>query len=231
MVKWGKTRKENALTLYTGPLLRIILLAALAAGCSGGGGGGSSQPQNPSDSPPPGDSCSGFTPWETSEFVLPYTVGESYRVNQANCSGFGHSGFWLYGYDFDMPIGTVVKAARDGVVAHAQDGAVDGDRNQTNLITVEHVDGTVALYSHLTRNGVQVTIGQPVFTGDTIGLSGDTGNTGGLPHLHFSLHPCASLPGLPGTEDCPSMPVNFRNTDPNTQGLLADRFYEALEYD
>jgi murein DD-endopeptidase MepM/ murein hydrolase activator NlpD len=161
---------------------------------------------------------------------LPYTVSESYRINQANCSGFGHSGFWLYGYDIVMPIGTVVIAARDGTVVHAQDGARDGDRARTNLITIEHDDGTVALYSHLTLNGVQVTIGQSVLAGDAIGLSGDTGNTGGLPHLHFSLHPCSALPGLPGSGSCPSEFVNFRNADPNNDGLVAGRFYEAMPF-
>ena len=174
--------------------------------------------------------CSGFGPWDQSPFVLLYTVGDSYRVNQANCSGFGHSDFWQYGYDFEMAIGTVVTAARDGVVVHAQDGAPDGDRNRTNLITVEHDDGTVALYSHLTLNGVHVTAGQAVMVGDVIGQSGDTGNTGGLPHLHFSLHPCSALPGLPGSGNCPSIPANFRNTDANPQGLAADRFYESLPF-
>lgn len=117
------------------------------------------------------------------------------RVNQANCSGFGHSDFWQYGYDFVMDI------------------------------------GTVALYSHLTLNGVLVTAGQFVSAGDTIGLSGDTGNTGGLPHLHFSLHPCSDLPGLPGAGSCPSIFVNFRNTAENDSGLEAGRSYEALPFD
>ncbi len=198
------------------------LLLALGA-CGGGESGGDTGPIVTS-------ACTGFGDWTQSAYVLPYTVGESHRVNQANCSGFGHSGFWQYGYDFEMVIGTVVKAARDGVVAHAQDGASDGDPNRTNLITVQHVDGTVALYSHLTLNGVHVTIGQSVLAGDTIGLSGNTGNTGGLPHLHFSLHPCASLPGLPGTDNCPTIPVNFRNTDANPQGLVAGRFFQAQPF-
>ncbi len=154
-------------------------------------------------------------------------MGEAYRLNQGNCSGFGHSGFWLYGYDFTMPIGTIVNAARDDVVQFAQDGARDGDRARTNLITIEHSDGTVALYSHLTLNGVHVTIGQTVVAGDVIGQSGDTGNTGGLPHLHFSLHPCGALPGLPGTGSCATIPANFRNTLANPEGLQPGLTYLA----
>jgi murein DD-endopeptidase MepM/ murein hydrolase activator NlpD len=206
---------------------RIGLAAAFLlsiSACSGGSSGGASGPAAGRDV------CDGFGPWQSSPFVLPYTVGETYRLNQGNCSGFGHSGFWQYGYDFEMPIGTVITAARDGEVVHAQDGAADGDRARTNLITIEHADGSVALYSHLTLNGVHVTAGQQVLAGDTIGLSGDTGNTGGLPHLHFSLHPCRSLPGLPGTDNCPSMPINFRNTDANPEGLISNTNYQALPF-
>ena len=203
-----------------------LLAAALAAlGACGSGSGGTPG----ADTTPP-ISCGEFPPWQESAYVLPFTVGERYVVNQGNCSGFGHSGFWAFGYDFTMPIGTVVTAARDGVVLHAQDGTEDGDRNGTNLITVRHDDGTVAVYSHLTLNGVHVTVGQSVAAGDPIGLSGDTGNTGGLPHLHFSVHPCGALPGLPGTGDCPSEPVNFRNTVANPRGLYAGNSYEALPF-
>jgi murein DD-endopeptidase MepM/ murein hydrolase activator NlpD len=202
-----------------------ILMTSFCAACGGGSPTGSDNQANLAPVV-----CSGFGPWEQSEHVLPYTVGTSYLVNQGNCSGFGHSGFWSYGYDFEMPIGTVVSAARAGVVDHAQDGAQDGDRSRTNLITIRHNDGTVALYSHLTLNGVHVTIGQNVVAGDVIGLSGDTGNTGGLPHLHFSLHSCGALPGLPGTGDCPSIALNFSNTDANPGGLIAGRRYEALPF-
>ncbi len=204
--------------------LAAVLLSAMSA-CSGGSSSGIA------DLDVGQSACGEFGPWQESNYVLPYTVGETYRLNQGNCSGFGHSGFWQFGYDFEMPIGTVVSASREGVVVHAQDGATDGDRARTNLITIEHADASVALYSHLTLNGVQVTVGQTVLAGDPIGLSGDTGNTGGLPHLHFSLHPCQSLPGLPGTGNCPSMPVNIRNTVANPEGLIANLTYEALPFD
>ena len=211
-------------SVWIAAALSIVAVGAFVTSC---GGGGSSGAPAPPVAPAPA-LCTGFGNWQTSEFVLPYTVGDSYQVNQANCSGFGHSGFWAYGYDFTMPIGTIITAARDGVVVHAQDGAADGNPNQTNLITIQHSDGTVALYSHLTLNGVHVTIGQPIVAGDVIGQSGNTGNTGGLPHLHFSLHPCGALPGLPGTGTCPTIPVNFSNTIPNPTGLLPGRFYTAL---
>jgi murein DD-endopeptidase MepM/ murein hydrolase activator NlpD len=173
------------------------------------------------------DQCGPFGDWEESPFVLPYPEGEAWEVNQANCSGFGHSGFWKHGYDFIMPIGTQVTASRAGTVGWARDGCTDYDTTCTNLVTVIHDDGLVSLYSHLTLGGVLVAGGERVEAGDAIGLSGVTGNTGGLPHLHFSVHPCNELPGLPGAGDCPSVAANFRNTDPNPEGLEARRTYVA----
>jgi|GEM_PF-1117329 len=177
------------------------------------------------------NSCGDYPAWETSDYVLPYPTGVSHTVNQANCSGFGHSGFWRYSYDFTMPIGTTVTAARAGIVIFTNESAADGNPNGTNLITIRHEDGTVALYSHLTQGGVLVEPGQYVEAGQVIGRSGNTGNTGGLPHLHFSLHPCASLPGLPGSVNCPSIPVTFRNTDANPHGLGVRRIYTAEEFE
>jgi murein DD-endopeptidase MepM/ murein hydrolase activator NlpD len=168
--------------------------------------------------------------WENSYYVLPFPVGRSYYVNQANCSGYGHSGFWNHGYDFTMQIGTIITASRSGTVGWANDGCTDGSPGCTNLITIIHEDGTVALYSHLTNGGVLVKSGNLVEAGDTIAKSGNTGNTGGLPHLHFSVHPCNALPGLPNAGDCPSLPVNFKNTDPNPSGLIGHTSYEAKEY-
>jgi len=39
-----------------------------------------------------------------------------------------------------------------------------------------------------------------------------------------------ALPGLPGTGDCPSEPVKFRNIDANPTDLNAGRSYEALPF-
>jgi murein DD-endopeptidase MepM/ murein hydrolase activator NlpD len=162
-----------------------------------------------------------------SPYILPYQKGTKYWLNQANCSGHGHSRFWNHGYDFKMDIGTPVLASRDGTVMTANDGCKDGARACTNLITVRHADGSFALYSHLTKGGVNVVKGQDVLAGQVIGHSGDTGNTGGLPHLHFSVHPCGTLPGLGSQSTCPSQPINFRNTEPNPRGLIAAHFYRA----
>ncbi len=219
----GKTSRLRALPAFrrwAAALLPRALLVLSVAACDHG-----DSPSAPRAEP---DICGPFGAWQSSPYALPYPVGTAYYVNQANCSGFGHSGFWSNGYDFLMPLGTTVTAARSGVVVHSLGGAEDGDRSRTNLVTIEHDDGTVALYSHLTRDGNLVEVGELVAAGESVGRSGDTGNTGGVPHLHFSVHPCSRLPGLPGTGgDCSSIAVNFRNTDPNPQGLEAGRTYPA----
>ena len=207
-------------TLVSTPAL-VALVSCAALSCD---------PGTPAATSPVAEPCGGFPAWESSSYVLPYGAGESYRVNQANCSGFGHSGFWKFGYDFSMEIGTPVTAARAGVVLHSMGGARDGDRTQTNLVTVAHDDGTILVYSHLTFRGALVDAGDRVEAGEVIALSGDTGLTGDLPHLHFSLHSCGALPGLPGGDEssCPTLPMNFRNTEPNALGLLPGRSYVAL---
>lgn len=174
----------------------------------------------------PAGECGPFPDWSTSPYRLPYPAGASYEMRQGNCSGFGHSGFWKHGYDFIMPIGEFVVASRGGTVGWARDGCSDGDMECTNLITIQHADGNVTVYSHLTLGGVLVQTGSEVAAGDTIGRSGNTGYST-EPHLHFSLHPCNDLPGLPDAGFCPSLPVTFSNTDPNPGGLVAGRRYAA----
>jgi murein DD-endopeptidase MepM/ murein hydrolase activator NlpD len=161
--------------------------------------------------------------WETSPYVLPYPKGKSYFVNQANCSGFGHSGIYKYGYDFVMPIGSEVCASRDGVVSEIRDLFEDGDLkpSHSNWVKIKHEDGNITAYSHLSRGSVLVKPGDHVKAGDVIGLSGNSGDTGGLPHLHLHLSECSE------PVDCGTLPFVFSNTDPNPKGLLPQRYYEA----
>lgn len=168
------------------------------------------------------ESCGGYPDWRSSAYVLPYPAGESYRVSQGNCFAWGgHRGSYRYSYDFAMPIGALVTAARAGVVVETRTEFVDGDiaAGHENLVKVEHQDGTIAAYSHLSKALVEV--GEVVAAGDPLGLSGNTGQTGGLPHLHFQLSPCWEPTA------CTTIPVTFVNTRPNPNGLLADEVYPA----
>ena len=188
----------------------------VASGCS-----------SPTD---PDELCTGFPDWQTSPYVLPYPVGSAYLVDQGNCSppGNGHRGASRYGYDFLMPIGTRVTAARAGSVLLVEESHVDGEIAATgkdNYVYVLHDDGTSALYGHFTNLGVAVDVGQTVTPGMTIGFSGNTGNTGNKPHLHLSVFACNPI--ALGSAACPTLPFTFRNTDPNPSGLQRGRTYEA----
>jgi murein DD-endopeptidase MepM/ murein hydrolase activator NlpD len=182
---------------------------------------------------PTGERCTGYPPAASSPYVLPFPVGISYVVAQGNCSGYGHSGFWKYSYDFAMPIGSVVTAARAGVVFVAVGIYPDtGPHDMTvppNLVLVRHDDSTVAVYSHLMHDGVRVQVGQVVAAGDTLALSGNSGYTGGFPHLHFSIHACDRLPGFSAAPDCPAVPMTFANARPRILGpLITHLTYRAV---
>jgi murein DD-endopeptidase MepM/ murein hydrolase activator NlpD len=180
----------------------------------------------------PGDSevCTGYADWQSSSYVLPYSAGKTFKVIQGNCSapGNGHRGVQRYGYDFDMGIGTQFVAARAGVVAAVEESHVDGqvgDSGLDNYIAVRHTDGTVAIYGHITHDGAIVSVGDVVQQGATLGMSGNTGNTNNIPHLHLSVHSCDPVTG--GSAACPSIPVTFRNTEANPQGLQVGQNYTA----
>ena len=83
------------------------------------------------------------------------------------------------GVDYGAPIGTPVHVVGDGVVAFA------GQQNgYGNVIQVQHSDGRMTVYAHLSKIGV--TRGERVAQGEQIGNVGMTGWATG-PHLHFEF--------------------------------------------
>jgi murein DD-endopeptidase MepM/ murein hydrolase activator NlpD len=137
-----------------------------------------------------GDPTAKLTPYL---YALPFPAGEAHRVIQGFNGTFSHNGDDAFAVDFRMPVGTSVRAARDGIVVAFNDTADSHgvtpefkDRSRANWIVVLHDDGTLAEYWHLEPHGVRVAIGQHVARGQVIGLSGFTGHTT-TPHLHFEI--------------------------------------------
>jgi murein DD-endopeptidase MepM/ murein hydrolase activator NlpD len=117
--------------------------------------------------------------------------GDAPRILGQGVGGrYSHEGSGRYAFDFSMPWGTPVLAARGGRVIAVRDdarasGAMRRRYDQANAVEVLHDDGTIATYAHLQR-GALVEVGQAVATGEPLGLSGDTGFSTG-PHLHFMV--------------------------------------------
>jgi murein DD-endopeptidase MepM/ murein hydrolase activator NlpD len=186
-----------------------VVLVSLALGCQ------ADAPTVPTIVSPNGEVCTGYPDSRTSPYRLPYPVGARYQLIQGNCSGFGHSGFWKYSYDFGMPMGSVVTGSHDSTAT-------------PNLVLVQHADSSIAVYSHLQQFGVRVRVNQVVSAGDTLALSGNSGYTANTPHLHFSLHACESLPGFVADPQCPALPLTFTNPIPHPAGpLLVGQSYRA----
>lgn len=164
--------------------------------------------------------CDGYPSWQTSEYVLPYEIGQTHRVGQTNCATFTHKALDRYAYDFRMDIGTNVVSAREGVVTEVVEDNEDnnGCGQPPNVVKIRHVDETIAQYYHLTKNGALVKVGDTVNQGQVIALSGNTGCSTG-PHLHFQVVV---------KEHGNSIPVTFKNTQPNPRGLVSEREYTAL---
>ena len=169
------------------------------------------------------NTCGPFPDWQSSPYVLPFPVGSTHYVSQSTCTNGGHKGPYKHSYDFMMPIGTKVTAARAGTVADIRVNFRDGQSalQESNWVKIRHDDGTIASYSHLTENGALVKIGDRVVAGQPIGLSGNTGWTGVLPHLHFHVGTCLE------PVNCGTLPVTFRNAGPNPDGLDGKRYYTA----
>lgn len=113
--------------------------------------------------------------------------------------GYGACGCEAYfcgrchtGIDIVAPFGASVRAAKSGVVRDtinscADFGSYSCGGGYGNRVIVEHSDGYVAIYGHLKRGSVRVSVGQSVTGGSTVlGSEGSSGFSTG-PHLHFEI--------------------------------------------
>jgi murein DD-endopeptidase MepM/ murein hydrolase activator NlpD len=122
-------------------------------------------------------------------YSLPFAKGTSHQVWQGYHSLFSHWG--NYAIDFRMKRGTVIHAARGGVVVGIRDeykwGGV-GRRyvGKENALVIRHSDSTYAHYLHIRNKGALVKLGDTVQQGQPIAISGSTGFSA-FPHLHFEV--------------------------------------------
>jgi len=107
----------------------------------------------------------------------PMVPGKSFGVKRVFN---GKSSWQLHtGADFPVPVGSPVLAVADGTVVVAEDLFFEG-----NTVMIDHGDGLVSMYFHL--SDIKVQVGQEVKKGHTLGPVGSTGRATG-PHLFFGV--------------------------------------------
>ena len=196
---------------------------------------------------------SDYTPAKQSEYVLPYPVGKRHYIPQGNCGAYTHTQSYVfqgidagdlsYAYDFSLPIGAEIVASRGGQVIN-----IEGKHKYTgdnalkqNFIVIRHNDGTFAYYGHLDHKGVLVEVGDTIDQGDVIGLSGRSGYSYGIPHLHFAVFEGESnncdATGFDSSDrttiklsECKSIPITFKNAEPLDTPPVVGKYYKAVEY-
>lgn len=122
-------------------------------------------------------------------YRLPYQSEKKFLFVQGANSTMSHRD--ELSFDFKMRTGTALFAAREGRVTEVRE---DSDKGGTkpeflslgNHVIIRHGDGSLAVYWHLQKNGVEVAEGDSVKQGQLIGYSGNTGYTA-FPHLHFAV--------------------------------------------
>jgi murein DD-endopeptidase MepM/ murein hydrolase activator NlpD len=158
-------------------------------------------------------------------YLVPFRHGDKRRLSQGFQGSFSHYGENEHAVDFEMPIGTEVYAARDGIVAEIREdsrvGGPSGNYSRDgNFILIMHDDGSFANYVHLQYGGAIVEPGDNVVAGELIGYSGNTGRSSG-PHLHFDVR----IPQTDGTMK--SIPFLFRGKNGEPVEPVEGRFYYA----
>lgn len=155
-----------------------------------------------------------YPPQVSSPYKLPWKVGISRFVSQGNRSFTSHRALHFYAWDFVMPLGAEIVAARDGTVIRVVQN-FSGVGFDPNYIWIQHEDGEISNYGHIQKNSALVKIGDYVRSGQPIALNGMVGQTT-LPHVHFVVF------NKDATE---SIPVSFSDVPGGVP--LAGRLYTS----
>ena len=136
--------------------------------------------------------CPGAIP-DGTVYMLPFGPADRHRLLQGAHGTFSHQAGSGndFANDWDMPEGTIVLAARGGVVVGLRvdsmaHGVGERFKNSANYVILRHADGTYGEYLHLQPYAAMVKLGEDVHVGQAIAHSGNSGYTS-RPHLHFGV--------------------------------------------
>ena len=163
------------------------------------------------------------TAWEP-RHVYPFPLaGGPFLCTQAEGGAFTH---WFaathHAIDFRCPIGTPVLSVAAGTVHELRCGHACGGIHVRNLflwnsVLVQHLDGTVAEYVHI--SAAHVALGDAVQQCQHIADSGDIGFAP-EPHLHFQMH-------ISPAPDAPTIRIAMRAANGEHVFPVAGRWYSA----
>ncbi len=122
-------------------------------------------------------------------YSLPFETGKKVFLIQGYETMFSHKG--ERALDFKVKTGTLVCAARGGIVTAVRADSDKGGLKPENLadgnyIVIRHADNSSAWYWHFKKDGILLKEGDLVQDGQPIGYSGNTGFSA-FPHLHFEV--------------------------------------------
>lgn len=217
-------KRQALVSCWSRPELRVLWgILLVCASCRLGARVGVEAQRVQDRTPPvPADTNCGDPRQSVSQtaYVLPFPSQRSYQLTTPNCAKTHHGRTpFRYAFDFAMPLGDTIIAARGGRVVAVEAENPDGTRlaGDENFVIVRHEDGTYGRYLHLKRSGVLVDSGARVRQSQPIALSGDSGRSTG-PHLHFDVAQCEFM-------HCPTLPVTFANAGVSSGPLEPGRLY------
>jgi murein DD-endopeptidase MepM/ murein hydrolase activator NlpD len=115
-----------------------------------------------------------FQQLPNSKVTSQFAESRSYIASGKKVSAATH-----YGFDLASTARDAITSSNSGAVLFAGPLGIYGD-----TVLVDHGQGIVSLYAHLSQ--IDVEVGDAVETGTRLGLSGATGLAGG-DHLHFAI--------------------------------------------
>ncbi len=141
--------------------------------------------------------------------VLGWPVPDTMRITQKyGATAFalrgGYKGKWHNGIDIGGASGAVIASAEEGVVVAAGNQDLYCKRGAYGkFVAIRHSNNLVTLYGHMSK--LNVTAGQRVTRGETIGYMGNTGYAFGV-HLHFTVYDGTTF-NMGGSRMCGPMPT------------------------